>query len=160
MLSPQLVFCNERVFIMVINKVVKLYREACELGLSFSLLIHHINGQESFSLSTIPGPDLAGRPAHRRRRPRGGHSQRRCGARSEAPALPNQLPSLQSRTVQYAKRPSVAAKRTVAAHSDAEFARLSINADTATESDAAATAGKAAPATPSAQSVPSVVKSC
>ena len=32
----------------------------------------YVNGQESFSLSTIPGPDFA-------RRPRGGLRQRRCG---------------------------------------------------------------------------------
>ena len=52
---------------MVKNKVVELYREACVLGLSVSLSIRHLNGQESFSLSTISGPDLAGRPGRRRR---------------------------------------------------------------------------------------------
>ena len=61
---------------MFINKVLELYREACKHGLSVSLSINNMNGQESFSLATIPGPDLAGRP-ERRRRPRGGRRQRR-----------------------------------------------------------------------------------
>ena len=52
---------------MFINKVLELYREACYHGLSVSLSINNLNGQESFSLATIPGPDLAGRPERRRR---------------------------------------------------------------------------------------------
>ena len=75
-LSPPLEYCNEGVFLMFINKVLELYREACKHGLSVSLSINNLNGQESFSLATIPGPDLAGRP-ERRRRPRGGRRQRR-----------------------------------------------------------------------------------
>ena len=50
------------------------------LGLSVSLSLRHLNGQESFYLSTILGPDFAGRPG-RRRRPRGGRRQRRRGRR-------------------------------------------------------------------------------
>ena len=77
---------------MFINKVLELYREACQHGLSVSLSINNLNGQESFSLATIPGPDLAGRP-ERRRRPQGGRRQRRrrqdqqeCSAKAAKPA--------------------------------------------------------------------------
>ena len=38
------------------------FREAFRHGLSVFLSIHHLNGEESFSLSTILGPNLAGRP--------------------------------------------------------------------------------------------------
>ena len=74
---------------MVLNKVEELYREACELGLSVSLSKRHLNCQKSFSLSNIPGPNLAGRPG-RRRRPRGERRQRRCGRqeRSASAAQP------------------------------------------------------------------------
>ena len=43
---------------MVIDKVVELYRETCWRGLSISI---------GFSLTTIPGPDLAGRSGRHRR---------------------------------------------------------------------------------------------
>ena len=46
---------------MVIDKVVDLYQKACGLGLSVSLSIHHLNGQESFSLFIISNLCLAGR---------------------------------------------------------------------------------------------------
>merc|ERR1712200_64780 len=57
-LSPPLVYCNEGVFIMFINKVLELYREACKHGLSVSLSINNMNGQESFSLATVPEEDV------------------------------------------------------------------------------------------------------
>jgi len=50
---------------------MELYREACVHGLPVSLSLSHHNGRESFSFTSIPGPDLAGRP-ERRSRPRGG----------------------------------------------------------------------------------------
>ena len=52
-LSPPLVYCNEGVFIMFIDKGLELYQQACRHGLSVSLSINHLNGQESFSLTTI-----------------------------------------------------------------------------------------------------------
>ena len=81
---------------MFINKVLELYREACQHGLSVALSINNLNGQESFSLATILGPDLAGWP-ERRRPPQGGRRQRRrrqcgvytqqeCSARTAQPA--------------------------------------------------------------------------
>ena len=60
---------------MFIDKIMKLYREACVHGLPVSLSLSHHNGRESFSFTSIPGPDLAGRP-ERRRRPRGGRRRR------------------------------------------------------------------------------------
>ena len=77
-LSPPLVYCNEGVFIMFIDKVG--IGEACRHGLSVSLSITPLNGQESFFPATILGPHLVGRP-ERRRRPRGGRRQRRRGYR-------------------------------------------------------------------------------
>ena len=62
---------------MFIDKVLELYRKACHVGTA-SLAINHLNGQASFSLATIPGPDLAGRP-ERLRRPRGGRRRRQHG---------------------------------------------------------------------------------
>ena len=43
-------------YIMVIDKVVELYREAFRLGLWVSLFIRHLNGQKSFSLSRLDRP--------------------------------------------------------------------------------------------------------
>ena len=49
---------------MFINKVLELYREACQHGLSVSLSINNLNGQESFSLATIRAQTwLAGQSA-------------------------------------------------------------------------------------------------
>ena len=122
---------------MFINKVLELYREACKHGLSVSLSINNMNGQESFSLATIPGPDLAGRP-ERRRRPRGGRRQRRrrqdqqeCSARTAQPAavapsyaaVVRSPPSpLQPSTAKRAKHSSAAVERAVATHTAAESA--------------------------------------
>ena len=122
---------------MFINKVLELYREACKHGLSVSLSINNMNGQESFSLATIPGPDLAGRP-ERRRRPRGGRRQRRrrqdqqeCSARATQPAavapsyaaVVRSPPSpLQPSTAKRAKHSSAAVERAVATHTAAESA--------------------------------------
>ena len=54
--------------------------------------IRHLNGQESFSLSTIPGPDLAGWPGPRLR-PRGRRRRRRqewsAGAAHQAAVAPS-----------------------------------------------------------------------
>ena len=50
---------------MFINKIMELYREACIHGLPVSLSLSHHNGRESFSFTTIPGPDLAGRAESR-----------------------------------------------------------------------------------------------
>merc|ERR1711946_62112 len=121
---------GEGVFIMFINKVLGLYREACKHGLLVSLSINNMNGQESFSLATIPGPDLAGRP-ERRRRPRGGRRQRRrrqdqqeCSARATQPAAVVRSPPspLQPSTAKRAKHSSAAVKRAVATHTAAESA--------------------------------------
>merc|ERR1711911_454305 len=71
-------FCNEGALRMFIDKIMELYREACVHGLPVSLSLSHHNGRESFSFTTIPGPDLAGRP-ERRRRPRGGRRRRGRG---------------------------------------------------------------------------------
>ena len=60
---------------MFINKIMELYREACVHGLPVSLSLSHHNGRESFSFTSIPGPDVAGRPEPRRR-PRGGRRRR------------------------------------------------------------------------------------
>ena len=60
---------------MFIDKIMELYREACVHGLPASLSLSHHNGRESFSFTTIPGPDLAGRPECRRR-PHGGRRRR------------------------------------------------------------------------------------
>ena len=122
---------------MFINKVLELYREACKHGLSVSLSINNLNGQESFSLATIPGPDLAGRP-ERRRRPRGGRRQRRrrqdqqeCSAKPAQPAavapsyaaVVRSPPSpLQPSTAKRAKHSSAAVERAVATHTAAESA--------------------------------------
>ena len=122
---------------MFINKVLELYREACKHGLSVSLSINNMNGQESFSLATIPGPDLAGRP-ERRRRPRGGRRQRRrrqdqqeCSARATQPAavapsyaaVVRSPPSpLQPSTAKRAKHSSAAVERAVATYTAAESA--------------------------------------
>ena len=122
---------------MFINKVLELYREACKHGLSVSLSINNMNGQESFSLATIPGPDLAGRP-ERRRRPRGGRRQRRrrqdqqeCSAKTAQPAavapsyaaVVRSPPSpLQPSTAKRAKHSSAAVERAVATHTAAESA--------------------------------------
>ena len=122
---------------MFINKVLELYREACKHGLSVSLSINNMNGQESFSLATIPGPDLAGRP-ERRRRPRGGRRQRRrrqdqqeCSAKPAQPAavapsyaaVVRSPPSpLQPSTAKRAKHSSAAVERAVATHTAAESA--------------------------------------
>ena len=38
---------------MDIKRVLDFYREACGLGLSVSLSLRHLNGQESFTLSTL-----------------------------------------------------------------------------------------------------------
>ena len=46
---------------MVIDKVVELCQGGCGFGLLVSLS-KHLNGQESFYLSTILGPDLVGQP--------------------------------------------------------------------------------------------------
>ena len=73
---------------MFIDKIVELYREACVHGLPVSLSLSHLNGRESFSFTSIPGPDLAGRP-ERRRRPRGGRRRRgrgNHGASADQPA--------------------------------------------------------------------------
>ena len=122
---------------MFINKVLELYREACYHGLSVSLSINNLNGQESFSLATIPGPDLAGRP-ERRCRPRGGRRQRRrrqdqqeCSAKTAQPAavapsyaaVVRSPPSpLQPSTAKRAKHSSAAVERAVATHTAAESA--------------------------------------
>ena len=122
---------------MFINKVLELYREACQHGLSVSLSINNLNGQESFSLATIPGPDLAGRP-DRCRRPRGGRRQRRrrqdqqeCSAKAAQPAavapsyaaVVRSPPSpLQPSTAKRAKHSSAAVERAVATHTAAESA--------------------------------------
>ena len=122
---------------MFINKVLELYREACKHGLSVSLSINNMNGQESFSLATIPGPDLAGRP-ERRRRPRGGRRQRRrrqdqqeCSAKTAQPAavapsyaaVVRSPPSpLQPSTAKRAKHSSAAVERAVATYTAAESA--------------------------------------
>ena len=122
---------------MFINKVLELYREASQHGLSVSLSINNMNGQESFSLATIPGPDLAGRP-ERRRRPRGGHRQRRgrqdqqeCSAKTAQPAavapsyaaVVRSPPSpLQPSTAKRAKHSSAAVERAVATYTAAESA--------------------------------------
>ena len=118
---------------MFINKVLGLYREACRHGLSVSLSINNLNGQESFSLATIPGPDLAGRPG-RFRRPRGSQRTRgrqECSASAVQPtasapsfAVTRSPPSpFKSRTVKRTKRPSADVDRTVAAHNDAVIAQ-------------------------------------
>ena len=122
---------------MFINKVLELYWEACRHGLSVSLSINNLNGQESFSLATIPGPDLAGRP-ERHHRPRGGRRQRRhrqdqqeCSAKAAQPAavapsyaaVVRSPPSpLQPSTAKRAKHSSAAVKRAVVTHTAAESA--------------------------------------
>ena len=89
--------------------------------------------------------------------------------RRKAPAQSNQLPPcppmprsplslLQCHTVTHAKRPSVAVECTVVTHSEVEFAGPFVYA--AAESDAAATAGKAAPAKPSVPSAAPVIRRC
>ena len=60
---------------MFLDKIVELYREACVHGLPVSLSLSHHNGRESFSFTSIPGPDVAGRPEPRRRS-RGGRRRR------------------------------------------------------------------------------------
>ena len=94
---------------------------------------NHLNDKESFSLSTIPGPDLAGRPG-RCRRPRGSQRTRgrqECSASAVQPtasapsfAVTRSPPSpFKSRTVKRTKRPSADVDRTVAVHNDVEIAQ-------------------------------------
>merc|ERR1711911_350756 len=106
-------------------------------GLSVSLSINNMNGQESLSLATIPGPDLAGRPECSRC-PRGGRRQRRrrqdqqeCSAKTAQPAavapsyaaVVRSPPSpLQPSTAKRAKHSSSAVERAVATHTAAESA--------------------------------------
>ena len=79
------------VFIMDIDRVVDIYREAFGLGLSISLSICHLNCQENFSLSAILGPECL-------RHPQGGCRQRSGAAL--ASAIARSLPLLvQSHTI-------------------------------------------------------------
>ena len=92
------------------------------------LLGRHLNGQESFSISTIPGPDLAGQPG-RCKLPWGEHTEKMSSASTSqqaAAVLPSAVarlqPSpLQSCTNKRAKRQSPAVEHAVDAHTDGEF---------------------------------------
>ena len=43
---------------MLIDKIVELYRESFVHGFPVSLSLSHLNGRESFSFTSIPGPDF------------------------------------------------------------------------------------------------------
>ena len=136
---------------MFTYKFVGLYREACIHSLPVSLSLSHHNGRESFSFTTIPGPDLAGWP-ERRRRPRGGRRRRgreNHGACADQPA--NAAP-FYAAVVRSPPSPlvSLTAKHPRGLHATAEFARparSTMDANTTVATDIIPTADAPLPTT-------------